>query len=68
MKINLENILAERYRIMSSFSTPIEKTALLATDITDHRYWMEKVYHGMLHEAGVSDGCCRRFEKMFGWN
>jgi len=64
MKLSSE-IIRERNQIISSFSTPIQYTSLIATDITDHRYWMEKVYRNMLREACVIDDCCRRFERMF---
>ena len=64
-KLDLENIIPERNQIIRSFPTPIEKTSLLATDISDHRLWLEKVYRELLHDAGVIDDCCRRFESMF---
>ncbi len=38
---------------------------LLPFDVVMHRNELEKVYKGMLHEAGVIDDCCRRFEKTF---
>ena len=59
--------IAERHRITNSFPPPIPRTGLVATDITDHRYWLEKVYSKLfIVEAGVVDECCRRFEREFG--
>lgn len=68
MKLNIEDVLEERSRIVNSFCVPITYTRLIATDITDHKYQIWKVYQGMLREACVTDDCCRRFERMFGWN
>lgn len=70
MKLDLESAIAERRGIISSFRTPMEPTALIATDITDHRHWLEVVYRKtLMHEACVFDDCCRRFEREFGgWN
>ena len=64
-KLDLQSVIEERNRITWCFGTPLELTRLLATDKTDHRSWMEKAYKGMLHDAGVVDECCRRFEKEF---
>lgn len=68
MKLNIENVLDERNKIVNSFCMPMEHSRLIATDITDHKFQIYKVYKGMLHEACVIDDCCRRFEKMFGRN
>ena len=65
-KLDLHEVIRERNRITWCSDTPLEYTRLLATDKTDHRIWIEKAYKGMLHEAGVVDECCRRFEKEFG--
>lgn len=64
-ELDLHSVIEERNRITWCFDTPLEFTRLLATDKTDHRHWMEEVYHGMLHDAGVVDECCRRFEREF---
>jgi len=57
--------ISERRQIINSFCDEIKFSELLATDITDHKYQIEKVYKQMLHEKKVIDDCCRRFEKMF---
>lgn len=67
MKLNKEDIL-ERNRIVNSFRIPVRHTPLVPTDMADHKCWIEKVYKGMLREACVIDDCCRRFERIFGWN
>ncbi len=64
--MDLTSAVRERRRIISSFRTPIEHTALIATDITDHRHQLEKVYSKVfIHEACVFGDCCRRFEREF---
>lgn len=69
MKIDLKNIIMERNQIIRSFHTPIEMTSLLATDISDHKLWLEKVYRNILREADVVDNRCRIFERAFNdWN
>jgi len=65
VKINLKSAISERYKIANSFPAPITFTALIATDITDHRHSMEKIYCRLLHDAGTVDECCRRFERAF---
>ena len=65
MKLNIEDVLNERNKIVHSFCVPLQQSRLIPTDITDHRSQVEKVYKGMLHEACVIDDCCRRFEKTF---
>ena len=65
-KIELNSTdISERRQIISSFCEQMQHTALLATDISDHKCQLEKVYKQMLHEAGVIDECRRRFERMF---
>ena len=70
MKQDLSLEIAERRGITRSFRTRIEPTPLIATDITDHRYWLQEVYSKVfIHEACVFDDCLRRFERAFkGWN
>jgi len=67
MKLS-EDIISERNQIMSGFCVPLQNTPLFATDRTDHRCQLEKVYKGMLREACVIDDCCRRFERTLRWN
>ena len=67
MKVSAE-MISERNKIISSFTTPMEYTGLLATDITDHESQIEKIYKNMIHEKTVIDDCRRRFEQMFRWN
>lgn len=67
MKLNIEDI-SERNRIVNSFHIPPRHLPLVTTDIADHKCQIEKVYKGMLREVCVIDDCCRRFERMFGWN
>jgi len=58
--------LAERMNIASwDFYGPLRFTDLAVTDIDDHKLSVERVYRGMLREAGVVDDCSRRFEQMF---
>ena len=64
MKPN-KDIIIERGRIARSFPAPIPFTKLVATDKADHRDLVEKVYKGMLREAGVIDECCERFDRTF---
>lgn len=67
MKLDLDSAISERRGIISSFRAPLERTALIATDITDHRHWLEDVYRKtLIHEACVFDDCIRRFEREFG--
>ena len=58
--------LAERVNIASwDFYEDLRFTELAVTDIDDHRFSVERVYRGLLREAGVIDDCCRRFERQF---
>ncbi len=69
MKLDLESAIIERNQIIRSFPVPITPTALIATEITDHRHWLEEVYRKtLIHEACVFDDCLRRFEKAFRLN
>lgn len=66
MKQDLTSAIAERCQITGSFPAKMARTALIATDITDHRHWLIEVYRNVLiHEACVFDDCCRRFEREF---
>lgn len=67
MKLNGEVIL-ERKAIAGISCFPLRHTPLVTTDVADHKCHIEKVYKELLHEACVVDDCCRRFEKMFGYN
>ena len=67
MKLNTKDIL-ERKCIANNTYTPLRHTPLLATDIADHKYQIEKVYKGILREASVIDDCSQRFKIMFRWN
>lgn len=60
--------LSERRNIASwEFYPPLKNTDLTVTDIDDHKFSVEQVYQGMLHEVSVIDDCRRRFEMTFGW-
>lgn len=68
MKPDLSLAIAERSQITMSFPVEMTRTAtaLIATDITDHRHWLEVVYRKtLIHEACVFDDCVRRFEREF---
>ncbi len=65
MKLDLESAVIERNQITGSFSTQISPTSMIATDKTDHGFWVQKVYRGLLHEKSVIEECYRRFKKTF---
>lgn len=65
MKLNIEDVLAERNKIVNSFNIPLRHIPLVASDIDAHKCHVEKVYRGMLHEKCVIDDCCRRFKRTF---
>ena len=67
MKLNTKD-LSERNLIVNSFCISIRHIPLVPTDMADHKCRLEEVYKGMLREADVIDKCCRRFERIFGWN
>jgi len=60
-----ETDISERKQIIRSFCTQLEYTALLETDINDHKCQVETVYKQMLHEKKVIDECRRRFKRTF---
>ncbi|HEB31335.1 MAG TPA: hypothetical protein ENI15_10740 [Spirochaetes bacterium] len=69
MSLDLENAVIERNKITYSFPVVMEKSLLISTDRTDHRFWIQKVYKSLLHENCVIDECDRRFENTFrSWN
>lgn len=58
--------LSERRNIASwEFYQNLRFTGLTVTDIDDHKFSVEQVYRGMLHEVSVIDDCRRRFERTF---
>lgn len=65
MSLDLESAVIERNQIIGSFPAPINQTLLLSIDITDHRFWVQKVYKARIHENSTIDECCRRFERSF---
>ncbi len=71
MKLDLEQVVTERNRLINSFSVPTEHTSLTLTeeDLADHQHWLREVYRKtLLYEACVFDDCARRLEKEFRWN
>lgn len=69
MKIDLKRAFRERNRIIWLSLAPIEFTEMTKDDVKEHRFWLEKIYRGLLHDTGVVDECCRRFEKIpYEWN
>ena len=62
----MENKLAERLFITESRrNPPLGTTELNERDIDFHRWQIETVYCGMLHEVSVIDDCVRRFKRTF---
>jgi len=58
--------LSERRNIASwEFYKNLRFAGLTVTDIDDHKFSVEQVYQGMLHEVSVIDDCRRRFERTF---
>jgi len=64
MKLD-RDIFGERNQIINSSALPFINNPLTSYDITVHKWEIEKVYKGMLHEACVIDDCCRRFKRTF---